>query len=208
MAAFLNLEGQQFGALKVLERASSVKGETKWICQCDCGNVLEIFGKALRRGFSTSCGCYRREVSAQRLRTHGLSHTPEFGAWERMRNRCRNPASPDYADYGARGINVSPEWDKFEQFYTDMGPRPSGRHSVGRKDNDGPYCASNCRWETPVQQANNKRSNRILQAFGKEMTLAEWGRETGYGEDAISARLKLGWSVERALSTPIRRRAL
>ena len=90
-------------------------------------------------------------------KTHGMTYTPEFNCWQGILTRCLNTRDMHYSNYGGRGIFVCEEWkNSFEKFYEDMGPRPEGC-SIGRKDNDGPYCKSNCEWQTAKQQAQNRR---------------------------------------------------
>lgn len=91
-----------------------------------------------------------------------LGHTPEYRAWQSMRDRCNNKRARRYADYGGRGIAVDPSWSTYGQFFADMGPRPSPRHSLDRIDNDQNYCKENCRWATAKEQACNRRSNVLF----------------------------------------------
>jgi hypothetical protein len=93
-------------------------------------------------------------------RTHGLRATPEYRAWARAKDRCYNPANPNYRTYGATGVRMCAEWlHDFAAFYTDMGPRPSPQHSLDRRDGWGDYSAQNCRWSTKSEQARNRRAN-------------------------------------------------
>jgi hypothetical protein len=137
-------------------------------------------------------------------RSHGLTKTPEFRSWQHLRARCYTPTDAKFASYGARGITVCDRWrESFENFLADMGPKPSPRHSIDRKDNDGPYSPDNCRWATNYEQSLNKRNNRRLTLHGETLTLSEWEQRTGISQDTIGARLRSGWSADRALTTPV-----
>lgn len=132
----------------------------------------------------------------------GAAQSKVYRAWRNMLNRCRNPRVPCYPRYGGRGISVCDEWtESFDAFYRDMGDPPEGT-SLGRIDNDGDYRAENCRWETEEQQRNNKRSSRFFEFNGERMTLAQWARRLGVTEKLLERRLAIGWSFERAASTP------
>lgn len=148
--------GARFGHLVVLERDTTLSASTnhnyRWLCQCDCGKLVSPRGSNLNLGKAMSCGC--------RTVKHGMHSSPEYRAWIQMRMRCTKPHHPDYHHYGGRGITVCSEWATFEQFYTDMGPRPSPKHSIDRIDNEQGYSAANCRWATATQQVNNRRQRK------------------------------------------------
>ncbi|MBS1026146.1 hypothetical protein [Gluconobacter cerinus] len=146
--------GKKFGLLTI----EALLPNRMAACRCDCGGETRVFLSNLPRGNTQTCGCIRRKIAASKITTHGRSSTPEYRAWSLMRNRCHNPKARDYSNYGGRGIFVATEWrDSFELFFRDMGERPSRGYSLGRIDNDGPYAPHNCRWETPDQQAQNRR---------------------------------------------------
>lgn len=128
---------------------------------------------------------------------------PEYGVWLAMRRRCYNQNFAQYADYGGRGISVCDRWrHSYTNFIADMGYRPTPKHTIDRKDNDKDYSPDNCRWVLRVEQANNKRNNRIITAFGRDLTPAQWSKEYGIHGTAIVSRLKCGWAPEDAVSKP------
>jgi hypothetical protein len=110
-----------------------------------------------------------------------------------MHTRCRNENAANYRLYGARGISVCERWGQFEAFLSDMGPKPSARHQIDRIDNSGNYEPGNCRWATPVEQANNTRANHLLTIDGQTMTIVEWAREANILPVTLRRRIKDGW---------------
>lgn len=131
--------------------------------------------------------------------------TPEYGAWSRMRIRCQNPASPDYGLYGGRGIKVCERWlNSFQNFYEDMGARPSVNHSIDRINNDGNYTPENCRWATIDIQNRNRRDNINITYKGETMVLLDWAQVLGIPYKSLWRRFKSGWSVERMFTEPPR----
>ena len=127
-------------------------------------------------------------------------------AWANMILRCESPAHHRYSDYGARGIQVCERWHSFDNFVSDMGPRPF-KHTLDRIDNDGPYEPSNCRWATSRQQNRNRRDNVYLTHMGVTKLLLEWAEEKEISHNALRIRIfRYGWDVTRALNTPVQRR--
>jgi lambda repressor-like predicted transcriptional regulator len=138
-----------------------------------------------------------------------MSRTAEYRAWKQMYDRCYNKKNKMYADYGGRGIGVHPSWvgaGTFELFFAEVGRRPSGKHSLDRRDNDKDYEPGNVRWATKEEQARNKRNNVMLSYAGTTQCLAEWARCAGLDAETLSSRLEKGWPLEQALLTPASRR--
>ena len=132
-----------------------------------------------------------------------MSKTPVYGIWLQINNRCLRPSVKGYDRYGGRGITICERWMTFENFTSDMGPRPSPVHSVERIDNNGPYCPENCRWATQTEQTRNKRNNHMLTLDGRSMIAADWAKELGISRQTIVTRLSRGWSDEECLTIPI-----
>lgn len=126
----------------------------------------------------------------------------EYGVWWQMRARCTDPTHEAYANYGGRGITVCKRWATFDKFYADVGPRPSKTHTLERKNNNKGYSPKNVKWATRTEQARNRRSNVYVTHDGQKRTFAEWGEITGLGGKLIWQRIDLGWTVERAITTP------
>jgi hypothetical protein len=128
---------------------------------------------------------------------------PEYHIWHNMRTRC-TPGWREFHNYGGRGISVCERWaNSFEAFYEDMGPRPSENHSIDRIDNDGNYEPGNCRWATRKEQGRNTRFNVMIEYNGAIRCAAEWAEIFRLSTSNILSRLSLGWSIERALTTPV-----
>ena len=127
-----------------------------------------------------------------------MTGTKIYGIWGAMLRRCRNPRCKAYPDYGGRGIAVCDRWLRFENFFEDMGERPDGS-SLDRIDNDEGYSPENCRWRSLTEQGNNKRNNVLIEHGGEFLTPAEWSRRTGIKDATIRQRIRLGWTVSRAL---------
>ncbi len=141
-------------------------------------------------------------------RKHGLSHTPEYRAWQTMRLRCLNPKNAAFKNYGGRGIMVCDIWQNdVLAFLRDMGPKPTPKHELDRIENDGHYEPTNCRWVTRTQNDRNRRTNVFLTYQGERLTIAEWCERTGLRRDTVRKRLVGGWATEKALSTPARYKA-
>jgi hypothetical protein len=201
---FQNITGALYGRWLVLGYEGRVGTNHNWLCRCDCGTQKVVQGNNLKSGKSTSCGCFHAEVTAANNKTHGLARTPEHRIWCGMKSRCSLPNRLSWKDYGGRGIKVCKRWQRFENFLSDMGPRPSPKHSIERDDVNGDYEPGNCRWATKLEQANNTRANRYVEFRGEMMSLSDAARAAGFKPIQVFWRLHEGWSVDRALHTPLR----
>jgi len=201
----LDLRGRRFGDLVAIEIAGRKNKKMVWRCNCDCGRSHLVKSVALVGGTTVSCGCRKArrfiQLNAEQT-THGQSYTTEYKIWQGMLQRCTNPKSGSYKRYGARGIYVDARWQVFESFLEDMGKRPSARHTLDRKNNDGPYTKDNCRWATPTQQQRNRTNTRHLTIDGVCKPLMEWAEEAGIKHQTVATRLRLGWSHHSAVFMP------
>ena len=134
---------------------------------------------------------------------HGKRGTKVYNIWRAMKERCTNPNSQAFTDYGGRGITISESWAKFSSFYRDMGDPPEG-HSIERVDNNQGYSVENCVWATRTAQGRNKRNNVLLTIDGECMPISAWAERYKIPYATIHQRLtKYGWPAEAAVKTPV-----
>lgn len=202
MGKRIDLKGMKFGRLTVISYSHTNKGKMAcWRCACECGKEVVVSGSDLRTEKTKSCGCLNSERSSLRFKKHGKSKTRIYMIWCSMLKRCNNESDKGYKNYGGRGIKVCKRWLKFENFFADMGEKPSGK-SLDRIDNDGDYCPENCRWATRKQQARNTRAVALFEMDGKRKSIAEWAELYGISSLRIWYRVnKLGWDLKKALTT-------
>lgn len=227
--------GDVYGRLRIVEELQPkqrASGGTSRVfrCVCDCGRETEVPLKNLRAGKTRSCGHHSvppvplklGEIPYDMLmkmrgdRYHGMEGSPEHRVWNGVKQRCYDPKSKGYSNYGGRGIVMCYGWkSSFKAFYEDMGNRPSLAHSIDRIDGNGNYScghcdecvangwSANCRWATPAEQRRNSKDIRLLTFEGETMCLADWAKRKGMCKSALSARLDK-MSVEEALRQPVR----
>lgn len=131
---------------------------------------------------------------------------PAYRSWRMMLDRCTNPNSAQWKNYGGRGVKVCPQWDpkqggSWEQFIEDMGHRPSELHTLD-KDCKGDgllYAPETCKWSTMTEQNRKRRNNHYITHQGQTKCLTEWAETLGLPRTTLYTRLKLGWPIEKAL---------
>jgi len=134
---------------------------------------------------------------------HGGHGTLTYARWKSMMQRCYNKKATNYRYYGALGIRVCEHWHDFAAFLTDMGACPDRSMTLDRLKNEIDYTPGNCRWATKADQ-NRNRPNHCVQLthMGITRTITEWAVEIGMPANVLGMRIRDGWSVDRALSTP------
>ena len=153
--SFKDLTGQKFNKLTVLERAPNRCGKTTFKCVCDCGNFAEVYSAKLLNGHTKSCGCLATNKIKALNKTHGMSGTPEWNAYWAAKRRCSPTNLDKKKDYYDRGIRFL--FTSFEEFFNEVGYRPSNEYSLDRIDNDGNYGPGNVKWSNKSDQIRNQR---------------------------------------------------
>lgn len=176
----IDVVGHKFGRLTILKIGPVIKKNRTVFVRCDCGTERQSFWTGIRTGRIKSCGCLGKEVARElcrvRNRTHGRSGTREYRIYKNIATRCFNPKSVAYANYGAKGITMCKRWqgkNGFQNFFADMGPQPTPKHTIDRRDNKKGYSPDNCRWSTRAEQSRNTRRNRMLSHNGEILCLKD-----------------------------------
>lgn len=194
-----DLTGRRYGKLLVLKNSGlKVNSEILWTCICDCGKNKNCKTGALRHGLNISCGCMNGG------KTHGDWSKRIRHIYVNMKSRCYKPTDVNYHNYGGRGIVICNEWlidySSFKIWAYENGY--SDDLSIDRKDSNGNYSPSNCKWSTPTEQARNTRVNRLVTFNNKTQCISAWAEEVGINQSRIIRRIANGWSIEKAISTP------
>lgn len=208
-----NLIGNKYGRLTVLKLAPKRENSTKryWICECECGNIIEVRTANLISGHTKSCGCLHKEILKQDRYGNNIDninkHKIIYSVWNSMRSRCYNPKNKAYKYYGERGIKICDEWQYFPNFK--KWACENGYNiglTIDRIDSNGNYEPNNCRWTTMKKQQNNKRNTKYLTYKGITKPVAEWRDIYGLTKDQINYRIRAGWDIEEILGIKPRKR--
>lgn len=209
-----DLTGKTFGRLTVIQRDKdyiqpSGQHKVMWLCECICGNKISVQAYFLKKGYTKSCGCLRKENSKKIHIKHGLYYTKIRGIWGNIKQRCYNKNSSSYKYYGERNIKICDEWlnneNGFINFYNwAMHNGYKEGLTIDRINVNGNYEPSNCRWSNNITQANNKRNNIYIEYKNETKTLAEWCKELNMNYNTVRTRIyELGWTPQKAFETNI-----
>lgn len=196
--------GDRFGRLTVSRLLSTSAKDRRWLTLCECGCTKEVSQTHLKRGSIQSCGCLRREAVKARATKHGKVGSKVYKSWQAIMQRCHNPLSDGYPEYGAVGIVVQESWHTFENFYAEVGDAPSVSHSIDRENNSLGYTSGNVRWATKKEQANNRNVSLRYELDGKLLSVRELADMAGVAYKTMYVRLTSGgYSVQQAVSAKL-----
>lgn len=197
-----DLTGLKFGKLTVISFYGVKNKKSYWLCECDCEDKNQKVARSdqLKDGITKSCGC------SIKLGTHGMSNTRLFNIWSGIRSRCNNKNSKDYHNYGGRGVKICDEWENdFSNFYNwAIKNGYSDDLTIDRKNTNGNYEPSNCRWATHKEQSNNLRRNFNIEINGEVKSISEWSQLSGVHRPTIKKRIKEGLSGEELIAPVIK----
>lgn len=191
MCAWKSLVGDQFGDLTVVALDKSTGDGRRWRCACVCGAVTFVMTRDLTSGHSQSCGCSKE---------HGQTKTRKYRAWKAMKGRCNSPGAHD-ACY--ENVTYCPKWEDWEAFDKDVPEPTSEQHTLDRIDGTKGYEPGNIRWATRAEQSRNKSDTVRITLNGITKSQAEWCRELDIDWRTVTTRRRRGWSIEKALLTPV-----
>lgn len=136
---------------------------------------------------------------------HDASLSSEYNTWKNIRARCHRLTNPHYYRYGARGITVCDRWLKsFNAFLADMGQKPAPEYTIERKNNNRGYTKRNCKWALRKERQRNRRCTRWTRLDGKRVKVADLADKCGMASTTLWLRLRAGWDIARAMSTPLK----
>lgn len=200
----MNEIGNKYGKISVLNKTER---SGYYLVRCDCGEQFTSRVNSIK--YSTKLGATAHCKLCERKSKikHNLSQTRVYEIYKLMMRRCYDEANKSYPNYGARGIEVCANWHDivvFNEWALSSGYADT--LTLERIDVNGDYTPENCTWITKKQQSYNRTNSRLLTAFGKTQTLAEWSEEYTIGHSTILHRLKSGWNTEQAISKEVKRK--
>lgn len=204
MTKKINITGKRYNRLLAIKYVgySPTSHQSIWEFICDCGKKINLTVGNVKNNHTKSCGCLNKEMSSKRLEIHGMRLSQEYNTWSQMKKRCNNKNDKSYKNYGGRGIIICDRWlESFENFFEDMGLKPSPKHSIDRIDNNGNYEPNNCRWATQYEQNNNYSRNIFIEINEERKTIKEWCNIYNLPYHKIYQRIvKLKWSAKKAFN--------
>lgn len=202
-------EGDVFHYLTVIKRMENASnGHSRWLCKCKCGKETVVMSSHLKNGKIKSCGCWWQEQKHEYRKIHGFAHKERlYNIWRGMKNRCYTKSHARFSEYGARGIIVCDEWKNDYSTFRDwaMHNGYTEKLTIDRINVNGNYEPSNCRWVSMYEQSRNQRKNKKLTYDGKTQIMKDWAKEMNLSYSVLGWRIRNGWSVEKALTTPIKK---
>jgi len=188
--------------IKIIDR--KIGSHKVGLYKCDCGKFKEIQTYRVNTGYTKSCGCLRKTNCGLNLIKHKMSNSKEFKILQGMKKRCYNKNCKAYKNYGGRGITICDCWlESFENFYRDMGPRPTNKHQIERINNNDGYYKENCKWATPKEESRNKRNNIWITYKNETKILKDWSIILKISYPLLRSRIvNYGWDIERAFTSP------
>jgi hypothetical protein len=197
--------GTRYGALTVIERSPHTK-DVFYRCRCDCGNISTPALRSLRRGRTRSCGCLKETFRLPSVVRHGMVHHPLYNVYRGMLARCTNAKHNAFAYYGGRGIAVCAEWTGdggVDSFLAWAVLRWKKGLQLNRVDNDKGYSPGNCEFTTPKKNSANRRNSVLISVKGRLLPISDAAEKFGVvAADVVRSRIRLGWPVELALTSP------
>lgn len=202
MPKFIDRTGTVINGITFLKKAEGKK--VRWLLQCPCGKEFIDRADHVISGRTISCPTCGRQRQARAITKHGDYKNPLYAVWVSMKQRCFNPNAQEYKNYGGRGITVTSEWLKWQTFkaWAESNGYEKGL-SIERVNVNGNYEPSNCKWIPLPMQAFNKRSNKVFTFNGETKTITELARQYGFRPCVVERRVSRGWSIQRALMTPL-----
>jgi hypothetical protein len=198
----IDLSGQIVGAIRVLGEVEKAHGQIRYLCECVCGNQFVTYGTYIRSGKTKSCGCMKSSLIATARRKYGPYREALRSVHKNMMARCYDPEDKRFKDYGGRGIIVCHQWHDFNTFYDDMEPSYQKGLTLDRKEVNGIYELSNCKWSTRLDQNRNQRRTIYLNFRGETIGLRYLAERFGIDPKLLDRRIRAGWDVERAVLPP------